>query len=225
MSDQQQPPPSGGKNVSNRFAIDEAKKLELIGPGSIRISRGASSLLVLTCSPEDHERLEVKVGGDTLKVHFQGGFLRNRSPHGLIDYEITLPILEELKIHGALAGSAVNVDTRDLDVELDGGATLEMTDLRASDFDVKLSGGSRLTCTGAVTRLDLELKEKSAFDGSALACEECDLEAEAGSTASVRPGRRLEAEASGESTVTAVAGNIELSLNIAAGSSFRQTSA
>jgi hypothetical protein len=223
MSDQQ--PSAGSPPATNRYAIDEATKLELIGPGSVRINRGSNSLLVLTCSAEDRERLEVKVSGDTLKVQYQGGFLRNRSPQGQIDYEITLPILAALKIEGALAGTAENVDTRDLDIELKGGALIEMTEMRAADLDVKLAGGSKLTCTGAVTRLDVALDEGSTFEGAGLACEEAEVDADGGSVASVRPGRRLQADADGESTVTAVAGNIALELSIAAGSAFRQTPA
>lgn len=223
MSDQQQAPGSSSK--TSRFAIDAATKLELIGPGSVRITRSSTSLLVLTCSPEDHERIEVKVSGDALKVQYQGGFLRNRSPQGPIDYEISLPILNDLKIEGGLSGSAANIDTRDLDIELSDGSVLECSDLRANDLDVKLTGGSRLGCSGAVTRLDVDLREGSTFDAPALACEEAEVDAEGGSTASVRPGRRLHGSARDESTIAAIAGNIELELNIAAGSIFRQTPA
>lgn len=210
-----------GNSITKKFTVGEAAKVEFIGPGSGKITRGAAGILVVTATPADFEHLEIKAAGDSVKVEFHGGILRNRNPEGEMHYELTVPTLEELKISDRLVVDASSLDSRELKVELKGGCTLTMSDLRATELEAKLEGESLLTVTGAVTEQKIRLAGKSTYVGVGVSSEETEIHAADESVATVRVNARLKVSASGASVVSYTGKDVDLSVQTGGKSVFQ----
>jgi len=98
----------GGK----QYKTGEATKFDLIGPGVATISQGVAGSISVAAPPDDEEHLEVKLDGNELSVVFHGGLVRKRGPQGPIRYELTVPVLEQLRLSGGLAAEANNIEGR-----------------------------------------------------------------------------------------------------------------
>lgn len=207
--------------VTKKFAVSEATKVELIGPGSATITRGATGVLSVSGRPADFEHLEIKTAGASVKVQYHGGLIRNRGPEGQLRYELVLPILEELKASDGLSIEASNIDSRDLKVELKGKSSLSLTDLRASEFEANVTDEGRLTVAGAVVSQKVKLDGGSTYQGAGVHSEESEIEAAGKSEATVRVSKKLKAKASEGSTIAYSGEGIDLSVQTSDGSVFR----
>jgi len=212
---------SNGNSITKKFTVGDATKAEFVGPGTGKITRGAAGILVVTATPADYEHLEIKASGDSVKVEFRGGILRNRNPEGEMQYELIVPMLEELKISDRLSVEATSLDSRDLKVELKGGCTLTLSDLRASEFEAKVEGDSLLTVTGAVTEQKIRLSGKSTYVGVDVSSEETEIQAADESVATVRVNARLKVSASGASVVSYTGKDVDLSVQTSGKSVFQ----
>ena len=156
-----------------------------------------------------------------MKVEFRGGILRNRNPEGEMQYELIVPMLEELKISDRLSVEAANLDSRDLKVELKDACSLTLSDLRASDFEAKVEGESLLTVTGAVTEQKIRLAGKSTYVGVGVSSEETEIHAADESVATVRVNGRLKVNASNASVVSYTGKDVDLSVQTSGKSVFQ----
>lgn len=216
--------PSGDSSgmVTKKYDVGEVKKVALIGPGTAVIARGAAAVLTLSARQEDIEHLEVKVSGDSVGVAFKGGLIRHRGPEGQIRYELTVPNMEELKLTAGLSAEAAGLDGRKIEVELEGGSSLTLGNLRADEFEAKVRAGGRLNVAGTVAKQKVKLEGGSIYQGGDLMSEEADVDAAGGSEASVRVAKKLKARAEGGSSVAYGGDRVELDIQTHGGSVFRQ---
>lgn len=211
-----------GAGTARRYATATATKFELIGPGTASVTSGLEREVRLSGPVSDIEHLDVKVEADTLKVAYRGGFLRHRAPDGPLRYELAVPILEGLSLSGGLAAEATDIEGRKLDVALADGSSLALTQLKLNELDARVAGGSRLMASGSAARQKVKLSDKSTYLGVDLACEEAEIEAAGGSTASVRAAKKLKAKASGGSVIAYGGPKIDLSVQTSDGSELRR---
>lgn len=215
---------TSGTNSSSvkQYKVGDVTKVELIGPGTVEIRRGAAGVLTLTASPADHEKLEIKANGDSLKVSYAGGMLRNKTPQSPLTYDLAIPVLEELKISDGLSGQLVNPESRDLKVDLQDGATLTINALKANDFHAKLSDASRLIANGVVEKQKIELSDGSIYTGAEVESTEADVVASDGSQAHIRCTNKLKVKASDGSVITYSGEKLDLDVKTEDGSTFRR---
>ena len=207
--------------VIKKFTVGDVTKVDLVGPGSATIVRGASGLLTVTAGAADFEHLETKATDDSVKVEYHGGLLRNRGPEGQLRYELTVPILEELKASNGLAVEAVDIDSKSLKIELKGGSTLSLSGLRVAEFEAKVADEGRLTVSGWVAQQKAKLSGKSVYQAQGLESEEVEIDASEGSEATIKVGKRLKVKATGGSTVAYTGDGVDLSIQTSDGSIFR----
>lgn len=215
------PAGEGSGLVTKKYSVGDARKVGLIGPGTATITRGASGVLTLSARQADFEHLEVKVSGEGVDVAFRGGLIRNRGPEGQIRYELTVPILEELKLSGGVAAEATDIDSRKLHVELQDASSLTLAGLRASEFEAKVEDAGRLSAAGAVTEQKVKLGGGSVYQGGGVQSEETEVDASDKSEATVRAGKKLKVKAAGGSTVAYSGDGIDLDVQTHGGSVFR----
>jgi len=208
----------GGK----QYKTLDATKFELIGPGTATIAQGVGGVIVVTAPQVDEEHIEVKLSGDSLKVEFRGGLLRNRGPEGPIRYELTAPILEELKLCGALTAEASNMDGKELRIELKGGSNLTLAQIRTTELEAKVDDGSRLTASGTATQQKIRLTGKSTYQGGGLDSDEVEIDAAGGSEATARVTKKLKVKAEGGSIVSYSGQQVDLNVSTTGGAEFRQ---
>jgi hypothetical protein len=222
--DQTAPPPDGipGKMTTKRFDLGVVTKIEASGPGTLMVARGAPGAVAVSAMPEDHERIEVKADGDTLKLGFKGGLLLNRGPEGEVRYEVTAAVIEELKLDHGIAAEAVGLEAGEVKVKLGGGSRLTLIDLRTTKFELDASGGSQVAVSGVVEQQKAKLGGGSSYQGTGLESKETEVDASGGSQASVRVREELKARASGGSTVSYVGEGVKLDVKTDGGSNLRQ---
>jgi hypothetical protein len=198
--------------TSKSFSPGEACKFELIGPGSATFRQGAPASLTLSAGASEIDHFEVNLINESVKIGFHGGLVRNRGPQGPIHYEISIPVIEEIRFAGSLAVDLTDFKSDGLKIELKDKSTLQISGLRAAAFELKISGESRATVGGGVVRLKAKLAGKSTFSGADLDCEEAEIEARDGSEATVKVGRKLKVKASGGSTIGYSGDGVDLSV-------------
>lgn len=209
---------SPGGSVTRTFATSEATKFELIGPGTALVSQGVAATLTLTMPQADQEHIEIKIDGGTLKVAHHGGLIRHREPAGPLVYELTVPLVSELRLSHGLAAEASGIDARDLTVELKDGSSLSLAQLRASEIEAKLAGRSRLIASGAVVKQKIKLGDGSTYHGSGLDSESAEVDAAGGSEATVRATKAIKVKAADGSTVSYGGQKIDLNVQTSGGS-------
>ena len=214
-------PDSSRSTGGKQYKTLDATKFELIGPGTATISQGVGGVIVVTAPQADGEHLEVKLSGDSLKVEYKGGLLRNRGPEGPIRYELTVPLLEELKLSGGLAAEATNLDGKELKVELKDGTSLTLAQIRTSQLEAKADGASRLTASGTATQQKIKLAGKSTYQGGGLDSEEAEIDAAGGSEATARVTKKLKVKADSGAIVAYSGQQVDLNVSTSGGSEFR----
>jgi hypothetical protein len=221
---QQAVPPSGelpGKITTKQFDLGVVTKIEASGPGTLVLARGVRGSVAVSAMPEDHERIEVKADGDTLKLGFKGGMLLHRGPEGDVRYEVTAAAIEEIKLSDGLVAEVVGLEAKEVKAKLGGGSRLTLGDLRATTFELEAGGGSRVVASGAVERQKAKLGGGSNYQGTALDSRVVEVDAAGGSEASVRVREQLKARASGGSTVSYVGEGVSLDVKTDGGSKLR----
>ena len=209
--------------TTKRYDLGVVTKIEAHGPGTLLLARGARGAVAVSAMPEDHERVEVKADGDTLKLSFHGGRVLNRGPEGDIRYEVTAAAgIEELKLGGGIAAEAVGLEGREIKVKLDGGSRLTLSDLRATEFELDANGGSQSVATGTVERQKVKLSGGSSYQGMGLGSQVAEVEASGGSEGSVRAGQELKVRASAGSSVAYAGEGLKLDVKTDGGSNLRQ---
>jgi hypothetical protein len=208
----------GGK----QYKTLDATKFELIGPGTATIAQGVGGVIVVSAPQVDEEHIEVKLSGDSLKVEFRGGLLRNREPDGPIRYELTAPIVEELRLSGGLAAEVSNLDGKVLRIELKSGSNLTLAQIRTTELEAKVDDGSRLTASGTATQQKIRLAGKSTYQGGGLDSDEAEIDAAGGSEATARVIKKLKVKAESGSIVSYSGQHVDLTISTTGGAEFRQ---
>ncbi len=117
------------------------------------------------------------------------------------EVEITMAKVTRLKLSGAAPGTISGFEsTADLSVEVTGASILR-GDVQAGDADFEVSGASTVELSGSGGGLVLDASGGSTADLSDFAVNDANVEASGASTATVNATGRLDAEASGASTV------------------------
>jgi hypothetical protein len=222
---QQPVPPSGdlpGKVTTKRLALGIVSKIEAAGPGTLVVTRGVPGAVAVSAMPEDHERIEVKSDGDTLKLGFKGGMLLNRGPQSDIRYEVTAAGIEELKLGHGIAAEVVGLEAKEVKVKVENGSRLALSDLRTTEFEVEAGDGAQVVASGTAERQKVKLGGGAGYQGTGVEAREAEVEAAGGATASVRVREKLKARVSGGATVAYVGDRIELDVKTHDGGMLRQ---
>jgi len=164
------------------------------------VTQGESYTIVITIDDNLEQYLEVSQTGDTLKVGFKPELmllLRNAT----MQARVTMPELTGVNGSGA---TRITIDgfesSRDLDVDVSGASTLR-GQIDAGDLRADVSGASRLELTGQGQDGRINVSGASQANLADFAMQNVDVEASGASRAEVNVSGRLDAEASGASTV------------------------
>jgi hypothetical protein len=222
-------PPAGdlpGKVTARRLALGTVSKIEVDGPGTLMVAAGTPGAVAVSAMPEDLERIEIKVDGDTLKLGFKGGMLLNRGPQGDVRYEVTASsAIEGLKVGHGVTGEVVGLEAKEIKIKVDGGSRLTLGNVRAGSFEVEAADGSQVVVSGAVERQKVKLGRGSRYQGTGLGSREAEVEAGDGAEASVRADEKIKARVSTGATVSYVGDGMELDVKVDMGGHLRQVAA
>jgi Putative auto-transporter adhesin, head GIN domain len=189
-----------GVIVTRRFELPaQIQRIELgdAFAGTIAIGPGKPSAAVQI---DDNlvDRLRVEVDGDSVAVDVNG-----RVRDATLQVEITLPRLRELHLSGASRASVDGPLVDDVTVEGSGASEIQLGAVDLDEFDIALSGASKLSgASGSANRVTTDVSGASNLSLFGVEADEVHVDVSGASRAGVTARERLEASASGASSVT-----------------------
>jgi hypothetical protein len=189
-----------GNLVTLEQPFEDFQRVDISHAFQAEVTQGETYSVVVTIDDNLAEYLDVRVVGDTLQVGFDrnGPFtMRNTTMRA----QITMPELTGVASSGA---SQVRVSgfasDKDLSVDVSGASTVR-GQIDAGDLRADVSGASRLELTGQGKNGDITASGASQANLSGFRMEDVTADASGASRAEVYASGRLDAEASGASTV------------------------
>jgi hypothetical protein len=184
--------------VTQEYDFSDFTAVEAGGAFTVNISQGDEYSVVVTANENVVDYLRVEQNGDTLTLGTDR--LWNFS-NVTLEAEITMPELHGVNLSGASEGEITGFSSGDdFSVQLSGASSLR-GDITSGDADMEGSGASRIELTGAGGNLRLDLSGASNADLSDFPVQDADIRASGASDAAVNVSGRLDADASGASSV------------------------
>ena len=188
-----------GNLVTLEPTFQDFSRVEFSHAFQAEVTQGEFYSIVITVDDNLEQYLEVRQDGDTLKVGFTPGLLSLRN--ATMQARITMPELTGVGGSGATQIRLAGFESgKDLDVDVSGASTLR-GQIDAGDLFADVSGASRLELTGQGDDGRIIVSGASQANLSDFAMQNVDVEASGASRAEVDASGRLDAEASGASTV------------------------
>jgi hypothetical protein len=144
------------------------------------------------------DRLHVRVDGDTVAVDVSG-----RVRDATLRVRISVPRLRELHLSGASRAAVSGPLTDDVTVEGSGASQIRLGAVDLDEFEIALSGASKLSgASGSANRVTADVSGASNLSLLGVEADEVHVDVSGASRAAVTARERLEASASGASSVT-----------------------
>jgi hypothetical protein len=189
-----------GNLITLEPANQDFSRVEFSHAFQAEVTQGESYSVVITIDDNLEQYLEVSQDGDTLKVGMEPGLmlsLRNTT----MQARITMPELTGVNGSGATRITIGGFESdKDLAIDVSGASTVR-GQIDAGDLRADVSGASRLELTGQGQDGRINVSGASQANLSDFRMQNVDVEASGASRAEVNASGRLDAEASGASTV------------------------
>lgn len=165
----------------------------------INVSQGSGYKITATGRKQDLDELEAKVTNSTLHVGYKDRtWNKNRER---VTFTITMPKLRGLAFSGASRSSVKGFrDVDQLDLDISGASNAEI-EVDAARVNADFSGASTVVLTGKATRMQSEISGATSLKAYDLKLAEASVEASGASKAQLFVTERLQADASGASSI------------------------
>jgi hypothetical protein len=195
-----------GNLVTREMDFSGFKRLDVSSAFVVDVTQSDTYSVVVTVDDNLVDHLDVSKRGDTLYVGMDNVSLLGEAT---LRAKITVPTLEGLQTSGASKVTATGFRSSarfDLDVS---GASSFDGDIDSGDVHMRVSGASSVTLDGSGGNADIGVSGASRARLEGFALQDVDVEASGASSATVNVAGRLNAAASGASTILYV-GNPQL---------------
>ncbi len=189
-----------GNTVTNEYEYDGFTRVEVSSAFQVENVQAESYSVSVTVDDNVLEHLEVSMSGDTLRIGLKP-LVRLGFGNVTLKARIALPTLEGVNLSGATTTDVSGFSSEAaLDVDVSGASTLR-GDINAGDVRMDVSGASTVRLDGRAADLDVVASGASTVDLEDFAAADVRVEASGASRAVVNVNGRLDAEASGASSV------------------------
>ena len=188
-----------GNLVTLEPTFEDFSRVEFSHAFRAEVTQGESYSVVITIDDNLEQYLEIRQDGATLKIGFTPGLLSLRN--ATMQASITMPELTGVGGSGATQIRLAGFESgKDLAIDVSGASTVR-GQIDAGDLRADVSGASRLELTGQGQDGRINVSGASQANLSDFRMQNVDVEASGASRAEVNASGRLDAEASGASTV------------------------
>ena len=175
-------------------------KVEVSNAFTLDIRQGEDFSVIIRVDDNLLEHLEVVKQGSTLKIGLEPGRTYNIR-RATMEAEVIMPKLTGLELSGATQTTISGFEsTERLDVDVSGASQLR-GDIEAGDARFDVSGASRVILSGSAGDLTIDASGASTANLADFTVGDADVQASGASTVTVDVSGRLDAEASGASSV------------------------
>ncbi|MFC1969722.1 head GIN domain-containing protein [Chloroflexota bacterium] len=161
--------PGSGNLVTQEFEFSDFTRVEVGSAFEVEIVQADSFRVSVTADDNLFEHIQVSKQGETLKIGLK--LVPLRPLFSTLKAEITMPQIRGLDLSGATRGTVSGFSsTENLDTEVSGASSLDMTDMSAGDVEFELSGASRARgdiTAGGDARFNLSGASSVQLQGSA----------------------------------------------------------
>lgn len=208
-----------GRTQTTDFDLAGFTRLEVSSAFTVDVTQSEAYRVEITIDDSLINRLDVRVSGDTLHIGLRSGTSILGS--ATMKAVVTMPELAGLELSGATRGAISGFSSdRGLSVTVSGASRLS-GDIDCGDARFDVSGASRLELTGAAKDLRVDASGASTVALDDFEAVEAIVDASGASRATVNVSDRLNATASGASTVLYTGDPISVRENTSGASSVR----
>jgi hypothetical protein len=195
-----------GRLVTREMDFSGFKRLDISSAFVADVTQADTYSVVITVDDNLVDHLDVSKRGDTLYVGRDNVSLLGQAT---LRAKITMPTLEGLQASGASKVTATGFrSTAPLDLDVSGASSFD-GEINSGDVHIRASGASSVTLDGSGGNGDIGVSGASRARLEGFAVQDATVEASGASSATVNVAGRLNAEASGASTILYV-GNPQL---------------
>jgi hypothetical protein len=188
-----------GVLVTREYSMDSFTEVVVSGPFEAEISQGQDYSVAVTVDDNMERYLDVEMRGSVLHIGFDAPSLLRETT---LRARVTMPDLRALEASGA---SRVSMEgfrpTSRFDMTVSG-ASMVKGELNADDLTLRISGASTVTLDGSAGDADIEVSGASRARLEELLLRDVEVEASGASSAALNLTGRLNADASGASSIT-----------------------
>jgi len=191
-----------GNVVTREFEISGFDRIDVGHAFVVDVTQGEPYNVALRVDENVLEHLDVVKQGDTLKIGLKSGTTTAFSTTGItLEATVTLPELTGVELSGASHGRISGFESsKSLDAIVSGASHLSV-DITCSDARLDISGASQVRLSGSAGDVRINASGASIVDLADFAVADARVEVSGASKATVNASGRLDAEASGASTV------------------------
>lgn len=158
-----------GKVISSEPAVSEFRAIKLAGGGELRLVQGSEYHLTIEAEDNILPHLTAEMNGTTLALGYEDSLWTQRYvPTKPVIYTLTFVNLEEIVLLGGAKISCDALDVPALKLNLNGGMDLTMLNVRADKLDIQLDGGANVQLSGEVGEQSLILNGAGAYSAEDL---------------------------------------------------------
>lgn len=187
-----------GKAESVQKDLSGFSKIDAGSAFRVDVTRSDDYSVVINVGEKVVPYLDVRVEGDTLRIHLQSGLMGASGP---LEAKVSMPVLNGLDLSGATRTSITGFKSGErLNAKISGASQLE-GDIETGDVRFEVSGASRLTLSGLGQKMALEASGASQANLANYRVSEATVEVSGASKATVNVTGSLDGEVSGASTL------------------------
>jgi hypothetical protein len=188
-----------GNLVTLEQANQDFSRVEFSHAFQADVTQGESYSVVITIDDNLQQYLQVSQTGDTLKIGFKPGMLSLRN--ATMRAQVVMPELTGVGASGATQVRLAGFESgRDLRLDISGASTVR-GQIDSGDLRADISGASRLELSGQGEDGSINVSGASQANLANFVMQNVTVDASGASRAEVHASGRLDAEASGASTV------------------------
>jgi Putative auto-transporter adhesin, head GIN domain len=181
------------------FTNTDFNALDISSAFNVNITQSNSYSITITANQRIMDQIEVKQNGNLLTIDVKPGSILGSFN---AKAQITMPKLEKVTFSGATSGTAIGFNSDEpLKAKISGASSLKLTDFQSADITVDVSGASSLTAKGSANNLSAIVSGASNLDLLDLAINDANVNLSGASHATINLDGRLDANASGASSL------------------------
>lgn len=207
-----------GRTTTRSLDLAGFDKLDISHAFTVDVTQADAYKVEITVDDNLLDRLDVRVSGDTLYIGLKTVTI---SGPATMQALVAMPALRSLNLSGATRGTIHGFASQQtLDVTVSGASQLS-GDITCGDARLDVSGASRVELRGAAETVRAVVSGASTLALDAFPAGDVDVEASGGSRATVNVNGRLNATASGASTVLYTGEPVSVRENVSGASTIR----
>lgn len=188
---------AGPTATEDRHVPQATTGVQVEGTGDVTFQPGEPALRV-TAGRNTLNRIEAEEHSGVLALGVDGNFMNSPGP---IDYELSLPELDLVKVAGSGSVSGEVAPSDRLTVRINGSGDIALTDIDADEVRVVISGSGSADLRGTAEHLEVLIEGSGEFTGDRLEATTAVTTVEGSGEIEVSASATLDASISGSGSI------------------------